>query len=179
MYEKGPKISPQFYQDLKNQKLASLDKNKLDPIILINLGSKATHSSTYTSWVISFNPAYAYIKPWWITVISFKFLSGNFLETDGYLSPGFCPYKPYFDVEDYFTMQEVLNSNFEPSERRITATITPINDILSPNKSLLNHTGIRYFNMSEDSSELWLQIAKLNATHFGLNEISLESNPPS
>jgi hypothetical protein len=57
------------------------------------------------------------------------------METNRYLSPGFCPYKPYLDVEDYYAISELLNSNFEPNQRRITSIIKPINDILTPDKN--------------------------------------------
>lgn len=45
-------------------------------------------------WYVSYNPAFVYFKPWWITTLSLGLLKPDIFLLEGSLNPGFCPYIP-------------------------------------------------------------------------------------
>ena len=73
----------------------SEDPKNFDPVFLFHLGSKEANSSLYQQWDVTSNPAYAQLKPWWISTFSFTLMSTATYVIHGDLSPGFCPYTPY------------------------------------------------------------------------------------
>lgn len=70
------------------------------------------HSSTYSKWVHGTNPAYSYLKPWWIAFLSASFLAVTEYKVEGFLSPGFCPYTPSLSQQRYYDTQIFLYSFF-------------------------------------------------------------------
>eukprot|EP01017_Pseudomicrothorax_dubius_P028620 TRINITY_DN3408_c0_g3_i4.p1 TRINITY_DN3408_c0_g3~~TRINITY_DN3408_c0_g3_i4.p1 ORF type:complete len:107 (-),score=13.76 TRINITY_DN3408_c0_g3_i4:53-373(-) len=83
-------------------------------------------------WTVAFNPSYAYIKPWWMAVLSFKFLTGNTIDFPAYLSPGFCPYKPSYTLLDVLSIQNMLDNHFQNNDRKITSVIWDLDHVPFP-----------------------------------------------
>jgi len=81
---------------------------KLQVPVLLNLGNFQSKSAYFAKFVTSSNPAYSYIKPWWLSTFSATLLGGKRLETSGRLLPGFCPHFPQYTEERFYKIQEHL-----------------------------------------------------------------------
>ena len=62
--------------------------------------------------VISPNDAYLQTGPWWITIFTGSLLLSAPATIQGNLAPGFCPYRPRFNLEQINKMQTLMKSVF-------------------------------------------------------------------
>ena len=84
--------------------------------MLIDLGYGMVHSSLYTKYSVTIDPAYAYVKPWWMATFSGKILESTILDFSGRLLPGFCPYNTIFSESNMYDIQTLVQNTINVNE---------------------------------------------------------------
>lgn len=84
------------------EEIAKMNDSQVDPIYQIRFGDRKASQSIFNAWVMSANPAYSEMKPWYLSWFSAGFLSSNSKKYEGYLLPGFCPYRPVYRKQEMF-----------------------------------------------------------------------------
>jgi hypothetical protein len=74
-FTQGIRLSDYASSQVGNFSQLVNDTTKNSPMIILNLGSLESRSSQFTKWVITANPAYAYMKPWWMSIFSATILT--------------------------------------------------------------------------------------------------------
>ena len=110
-FDFGIRFDPNLTQAIQYFSETTSNQSNLSPEMIINLGSFDSQSSQYTKWVISSNPAYAYMKPWWLSTFSASLLSTSLTEQTGFLYPGYCPWKPVLDQFQLYGVQQLFENN--------------------------------------------------------------------
>eukprot|EP01017_Pseudomicrothorax_dubius_P029810 TRINITY_DN3659_c0_g1_i2.p1 TRINITY_DN3659_c0_g1~~TRINITY_DN3659_c0_g1_i2.p1 ORF type:complete len:1194 (+),score=239.90 TRINITY_DN3659_c0_g1_i2:65-3646(+) len=157
IYKDGEvQLAPNSWIELEMLKDELLN-TKTEPIFLFNFGSKKTYSSYFTQWALTFNPAYSYIKPWWMSIVSFRFLSGDNYIFNTRLNPGICPYRPYHSAETLLTIQETLATHFPNATRKVISYITNEKNPANINSKKVS-TGFSYPDFSDVVGENWFTL---------------------
>ncbi|KAL4434859.1 hypothetical protein ABPG74_021198 [Tetrahymena malaccensis] len=103
-------LSTQSLNKLNTQLQNTLNPNVYDPIFQLTFGSQYTYSQSFTQWQVTFNPAYTYLKPWWIGTLTFTLLNTQMYLDDLTLAPGFCPYVPGVSQQRIYLIQQLLTT---------------------------------------------------------------------
>ena len=115
LYNSGIQFEPVLAQGLSNFSTIVGIQTNINPTILLNLGYGIVESSLYAKYVVSSNPAYAYLKPWWMSTFSATLLQSTMINFNGRLLPGFCPYRTVFSQEDEYKIQTLVQSSVNES----------------------------------------------------------------
>jgi hypothetical protein len=104
--------------DIPSQKIMAqyltmaADPHNFDPTFIIQIGAKTTQSNNFQQWQVTFNPAYSYLRPWWIGTISIRLMTTSTWNLKLNLGPGFCPYYPILNLDDVFNTGNMIDSKF-------------------------------------------------------------------
>ena len=138
-----------------------------DPVFLVKIGSKEANSSLFQQWVISFAPAYAYVRPWWIGTYSLTILSTSSYEIQADLNPGFCPYTPGLTQINLYSVQNMLSETFLNESSGIFSFSYPSDADLPPFDIDYNTTNYGFRDVPANiGDEYWISITKDNSTYY-------------
>lgn len=107
-------------RQLKKRLLEANNPKKVEPTFILEVGSKKTESNTFQQWQVTYNPAYSYMKPWWMSTVSLSLMSSEQYNVKLNMNPGFCPYIPALKLDQIHKTQLVLEDTFKEADRKIT-----------------------------------------------------------
>lgn len=165
-------------RSLQNFLKEAEDPKNFDPAFVIKLGSKKSNSSLYQQWVVTSNPAYSYLRPWWLGTFSFTLLNTATFELETDLNPGFCPYIPNLSQNRMYDVQALLEKTFKNQTRKII-TFTHPNGVSLPKKAedyVSTNYGFREVSKNIEE-EPWINIFKKNSTHYLYDVIDTKKSP--
>lgn len=110
-YSEGIRLSNYAASQIGNFTYLVNDTTKNSPMIILNLGSIESRSAQSTKWILTANPAYAYMKPWWMSIFSATILTNYQQQLQGSLLPGFCPYNSVYNLEQMYKIQNSILAN--------------------------------------------------------------------
>ncbi|KAM3146575.1 hypothetical protein pb186bvf_001544, partial [Paramecium bursaria] len=157
------------HQDSKNP-------HNLDPSFIFGIGSKESQSDNYQQWQLTYNPAYSYLRPWWIGTFSFTLLSTSTHPLELQLSPGFCPYIPTLDIRHLYKTGQLINGFFQEAEHSIN-TYSIQDGLKMPIIPNVSTDGFKQYISDNNVEEKWYQISKTNETNYKLLQIDLMQSP--
>ena len=145
----------------------SQSDTSFDPVFLMKIGSKQANSSLFQQWVITYAPAYAYVRPWWIGTYSLTLLSTNTYEIQADLNPGFCPYTPGLSQSRLYSVQDMLSQTFLNESEGIFSFTYPSDIDLPPTDIDYNTTNYGFREIPNTvGDEYWVSITKENSSTY-------------
>jgi len=138
-----------------------------DPVFLVKIGSKMANSSLFQQWVITYAPAYTYVRPWWIGTFSLTLLSTSTYEIAADLNPGFCPYTPGLSQSRLYAVQSMMAETFLNESEGVFSFTFP-SDIDLPLTDIdYNTTNYGFRDIPATvGDEYWVSISKLNSSYY-------------
>lgn len=138
-----------------------------DPVFLIKIGSKEANSSLFQQWVVTYAPAYAYVRPWWIGTYSLTLLSTSTYEIQADLNPGFCPYTPGLSQDKLYLVQDMLTQTFLNESEGVFSFTYPSDIDMPPIEIDYNTTNYGFRDVPNTvGDEYWVSITKENSTTY-------------
>ena len=119
LYTSSLSFEPKFLSDL-NEAIKKGENSNGEPIYIIKTYPKSVQSKSNILWTSISNPAFAYMRPWWLSTFSISLLTTDTFNIEGIMAPGFCPYHLSNSIEDYFTVQEKIKTLFVNSKHPLT-----------------------------------------------------------
>jgi len=145
----------------------SQSDTSFDPVFLMKIGSKQANSSLFQQWVITYAPAYAYVRPWWIGTYSLTLLSTNTYEIQADLNPGFCPYTPGLSQSRLYSVQDMLTQTFLNESEGVFSFTYPSDIDLPPTDIDYNTTNYGFRDIPNTvGDEYWISITKENSSTY-------------
>ncbi|EAR86318.2 phage head-tail adaptor family protein, putative (macronuclear) [Tetrahymena thermophila SB210] len=149
--------------NLLNQTKSASNPKVYDPMFVFEIGPKYTRSATFQQVQFSYNPAYSYMKPYWLgeltlTLMTTKKYSGQYT-----ISPGFCPYIPSISLERIQSTQQMITNfmqqNSAPQQAIASNAWQPYIDY-PPQKFVQTDTynGFKDVSLNRNSDEQWIGV---------------------
>jgi len=132
------------------------DTSKNSPQIIFNLGNIESKSSHYSKWIVSSNPAYAYMKPWWVSIFSATILRPHQIRVSGFLLPGFCPYYPQYTQSQLKQIQDRISRNI--TNENVLVTFVKDDSMPDPPVKPEKHSGIFEYSDSRSPWDKWYSL---------------------
>ncbi|KAL4476315.1 hypothetical protein ABPG74_010048 [Tetrahymena malaccensis] len=149
--------------NLLNQTKEASNPNIYDPIFVFDIGPKFTRSATFQQIQFSYNPAYTYMKPYWLGVLTLTMMTTENYSGQYTLSPGFCPYVPELSLEKIQNTQHLIStfmkSNSAPQQSLTTNAWQ--SNVDYPNSKFgydKNFYGFRDINLNRNDYEKWIGV---------------------
>ncbi|KAL4474825.1 hypothetical protein ABPG74_001521 [Tetrahymena malaccensis] len=102
--------------NLQNQTKSAQNPNIYDPIFVYQIGPKFTRSATFQQVQFSYNPAYSYIKPYWLGWLTLTLMTTQKYTGQYTISPGFCPYVPSLSLERIRSTQQMITNFMQQNQ---------------------------------------------------------------
>ncbi|KAL4495277.1 hypothetical protein ABPG73_022322 [Tetrahymena malaccensis] len=174
-------LSTDSLKTLYSQLNETQNSNVYDPIFLFRLGSQNTFSNSFTQWQMTFNPAYTYLKPWWIGTLTVSLLNAKQYINKITLAPGFCPYVPALSQSRIYQTQQLLSNIMQQGQNGAQKIITfgwqdSIN--LPPIQFTENtvYDGNKQIDFTNTYNDDWLVFSILTDGTLSVDSTNLNSN---
>ncbi|EAR86437.2 phage head-tail adaptor family protein, putative (macronuclear) [Tetrahymena thermophila SB210] len=134
-----------------------------DPIFVFEIGPKFTRSSTFQQVQFSYNPAYSYMKPYWLGELTLTLMTTQKYSGQYTISPGFCPYVPSLSLERIHSTQYMITNfmqqNSAPQYALASDAWQPYVDY-PPQKFISTDTyeGFKDISLNRNRDEQWIGV---------------------
>ncbi|KAL4474822.1 hypothetical protein ABPG74_001518 [Tetrahymena malaccensis] len=149
--------------NLLNQTKAASNPKVYDPIFVFEIGPKFTRSATFQQVQFSYNPAYSYMKPYWLGELTLTLMTTQKYSGQYTISPGFCPYVPALSLErihsTQFMITNFMQQNQAPQYGLASDAWQPYVDY-PPQKFVQTDTynGFKDVSLNRNSDEQWIGV---------------------
>ncbi|KAL4476316.1 hypothetical protein ABPG74_010049 [Tetrahymena malaccensis] len=149
--------------NLLNQTKEASNPKIYDPIFVFDIGPKFTRSATFQQIQFSYNPAYTYMKPYWLGELTLTLMTTQKYTGQYTLSPGFCPYIPALSLEKIHNAQYLITnfmqSNQAPQYSLTTNAWQPYQDYPAQkfNQNEI-FSGFRDISLNRNLDEQWIGV---------------------
>ncbi|KAL4462740.1 hypothetical protein ABPG72_014912 [Tetrahymena utriculariae] len=167
--------------NLLNQTKEASNPKVYDPIFVFDIGPKFTRSATFQQIQFSYNPAYTYMKPYWLGELTLTLMTTQKYTGQYTLSPGFCPYVPALSLEKIHNAQYLITnfmqSNSAPQYSLTTNAWPPYSDYPSQ-KFGQNEIfyGFRDINLDRNLDEKWIGVDADQSKIFSVTNYDVSYN---
>ncbi|KAL4512379.1 hypothetical protein ABPG72_005381 [Tetrahymena utriculariae] len=148
---------------LLNQTKEASNPKVYDPIFVFEIGPKYTRSSTFQQVQFSYNPAYSYMKPYWLGELTLTLMTTQKYSGQYTISPGFCPYVPALSLErihnTQFMITLFMQQNSAPEYGLASDAWQPYIDY-PPQKFVSTDTynGFKDISLNRNRDEQWIGV---------------------
>jgi len=121
--------------------------------------------------VISTNPSFAFLKPWYLSTFS---ITSSTYNLQGTFSPGFCPGHIENNIYDFYDIQEAFQSFFSSSSESVISFVGKPNDNGYLNTTHQDSDGIVPLSDDREIDDSWFSTYKdyKSDVQYEKNEIS-------
>ncbi|KAL4503518.1 hypothetical protein ABPG73_017261, partial [Tetrahymena malaccensis] len=167
--------------NLQNQTKSAQNPNIYDPIFVYQIGPKFTRSATFQQVQFSYNPAYSYIKPYWLGWLTLTLMTTQKYTGQYTISPGFCPYVPALSLERIRSTQQMITNfmqqNQAPQHGLATNAWQP--DVEYPPQQFVQkeiYNGFKDISLNRNSDELWIGIDSDQSKNYTITNYHISKN---